>query len=166
MKKILFIIILFIILTGTAFAEHPSGFALGGVVRWQKPWQYDILVDLSVCLKVTIIPVYWNIDFIRLSPFNTSDLFLIGISGDFYLIDRVLIHDLNLHYFLGLGAYIYHSHGFGTGVRLPAGLSWWPINMLELFFNIAPSLGIKLNSPADSFPDGGFSIETGVRFWF
>jgi hypothetical protein len=167
MKKILFVLLLVTIITaGTAFAE-PDGLGIGGLLRWQRTWDTEggYPRDLAVSFKISGIPIYWAVNVPFVDPFRpwNPPPFSIGLSGDVYVLQGELVPDINLNYFLGLGAYVYYHGGLGTGGRFPIGLRWWPSDVFEVFLNAAPGLGVKLNPV--KFPDGGFSIETGIRIW-
>jgi hypothetical protein len=113
---------------------------------------------------------------------NTYSVFNLNLNGDYYLIDRALIPDIGLGWFLGLGGYLRFYHygsdhanmsynGLGAGARLPIGLSWQPVDFLEIFADIAPSVGFLSyfgDAAPDkfSFPDGGWQGDIAVRFWF
>jgi hypothetical protein len=113
------------------------------------------------------MPIFWTA---RLGFDTQADYLSFGLSGDKYFIDNVLVQEIKLHWFAGLGGYVYidrwkdSNTACGIGMRVPIGLSWHIVDVLELFLNIAPSLGIRLIPPV-RFPDGGFPVELGLRFW-
>ena len=169
MKRILLVLVLFtIIATGTAFADHPKGIGVGvfygtssswGGWGWGTGYGY-----YGLSLKIPSIPIFWGIN-MRI----TEGYFQLGLMGDKYFIDQVLVKDFGLHWFLGLGlygniAFWNDNAAFAFGARLPIGLSWQPVKPLEIFLNLAPSLGIHIN-PLD-FPNGGLGAEFGIRLWF
>jgi hypothetical protein len=186
MKKKLFASALVLILaTGAVFADHPNGFGIGVVGSYG--WGRDLGAALS--LKVPAIPVFWAIN-AEFDSRDNEDHFSIGISGDKYLIDSVLVKDIGLHWYVGLGAWgnfyshtwtvltkEYSSTSFGFGARLPIGLSWQPIPLLEVFLDFVPRLGVAfspevkddagkvLQKGGADFPVFGFPIELGIRLW-
>jgi len=171
MKRIILVLVLFtIIATGSAFADHPKGIGVGvfygtssswGARGWGYGYGHGYY---GLSLKVPSIPIFWGIN-MRI----TEGYFQLGLMGDKYFIDQVLVKDVGLNWFLGLGlygnvAFWNDTSSFAFGARLPIGLSWQPIKPLEIFLNLAPSLGIHIN-PLD-FPNGGFGAEFGIRVWF
>ncbi|HCC36847.1 MAG TPA: hypothetical protein DEQ14_04125 [Treponema sp.] len=181
-KKIVMIVVLAVILaTGTAFADHPSGWGVGVVGQYGIGWGGG---GAGLSLKIPSVPVFWalNVGF-------TSDWFSAGLTGDYYMIDSPLVSDINLHWFFGLGGFFdFYNHtvsylnkehsytSFSLGARVPVGLSWQPIDLLELFIDAAPSLGvgIRTESKVDDhvLQEGGagfvwgIPIEIGLRLWF
>jgi hypothetical protein len=189
MKKFASVVLLGAILcTAGAFAEHPGGWGIGVLGRFGGAWTGgSSLGGAAISLKVPSVPVFWGIDFGF--PING---FTLGVTGDYYLVDQYLIKNAGLGWFLGLGGFF----GFGTysydgrdasnnqktynqtsvnlGLRLPIGLSWRPINLLELFIDFAPSLGVNFWSGNyyDRYNDnkiglaGGWQGDIGIRLWF
>jgi len=183
MKKVVLVIVLAVILaTGTAFSDHPSGFGIGIVGFYPG--------GIGLSLKIPGVPVYWGI-----SAALGSDYFGVAVSGDYYLIDKNLVPDIGLNWFLGLGAFLdfntySSSHsGWGdysrtylaVGGRIPIGLSWQPFKLLEIFIDWAPSLGLGIWSDEKykisgteytgrkggvGFHGGWFNFELGIRLWF
>ena len=164
MKKFLIVFVLFIILTGTAFADHPDNkLGLGVTGGWYGGWLDGGWGHSAFSLKIPNVPIFWAINL----GFN-SKYFNLGVSGDIYLYERELVAAINLHWMVGLGAWVNlgfgDAKGFELGGRLPIGVSWHIFNFLELFADVAPSLGFKI-VPDFYFPAGGWSLEIGVRFW-
>ncbi|MCL2721880.1 MAG: hypothetical protein FWD47_11150 [Treponema sp.] len=166
MKKLLFVLILAaIITTGTAFADHPNGLGIGVQTGTFGTWSgyggYTPNVALS--LKVPSLPVFWAI---RLDIYD--GYFGLNVAGDYYLIDNVLVRDIGLHWYLGVGVGVNLGISdpliFGAAVRLPIGLSWQPIPLLELFLQLVPNLGLQV-LPSVHFPYGGWGGDFGIRLW-
>jgi hypothetical protein len=167
MKKVMLVFVLFFILAGALSADHPeNNLGLGVMGGWHGNWEslggwghgYT-----AFSLKIPKIPIFWalNLGF-------SSKYFILGISGDKYLFERDLVSEINLHWMIGLGAWVNlglgDAKGLEVGGRLPIGVSWHILSFLELFTDVAPSLGIKL-IPDFYFPAGGWPLEIGVRFW-
>ena len=177
MKKfVIFFALIAILATGTAFADHPDGWGVG-VIGF-----YPGGVGLS--LKIPNVPVFWGIS----AGFGTDHI-AVHATGDYYIFDNVLVSEANLHWFLGVGGWFsfysytgkYQSTSYSWthlafGARVPVGLSWQPIPLLELFADIAPSFGVGITGEAkvDGYvaqkADTGFAfywpIELGIRLWF
>ncbi|MDR1108520.1 MAG: DUF3996 domain-containing protein [Spirochaetaceae bacterium] len=168
MKKILIaVLVLFLVVTAGTFAEHPNGTGIG------VDFRYGIAggVGPALSLKLKPVPVYWGIGL----GINRN-WFGLNVSGDYYFIDRALIPDIKLNWFLGAGAYVdmrfwnkdYRGDdpamSLALGARLPVGLSWQPLKFLEVFADVAPSLGFSV-IPVH-FPDWNVNFDFGARLWF
>jgi hypothetical protein len=164
-KRIILLALITIITAGTAFADHPTGkWGIGIMGRYGVGWGGIGYGGAALSLVVPKVPIFWGINL----GFG-ENWFSTGISGDKYIIERPLIAEVKLHWFLGVGAYINLDAGnnyFGleAGARLPIGISWHILDILEVFLNIAPSLGVSI-IPHFYFPTGGFPAEIGLRFW-
>jgi hypothetical protein len=176
MKKIVFVLILAVIITtGTVFADHPDGLGIGIVGFYPG--------GAGLSLKIPGIPVFWAVS----AGFGENELSM-HLTGDSYIFDKPLVKDAGLHWFLGIGGwfsyYNYTKEYFASdysytrmafGARIPIGLSWQPIPLLEIFADIAPSLGFyidgeqKFNDSVIQDGDTGFAfywpIELGIRLW-
>ena len=167
-KLVLGVVLAAILATGTAVADspvHPDGLGIG--VLWGgSAYSGNFNNNVALSLKLPSVPIFWGI---RLGL--GSEHFWLGLQGDYYFLGGELIPTLS--WFLGLGGYINAWFGdaaaIGFGVRLPIGLTWQPINVFELFLNLAPQLGGRIHTYGDggfSFPHGGFfGFEIGLRFW-
>jgi hypothetical protein len=172
MKKILVVVlVLFLTITAGTFADHPSGTGIGINFR------YDVGgggVGPALSLKLKPVPVYWGI-----SLGINKDWFGLNVAGDYYFIDKSLIPEIKLGWYLGVGGYVgmwfwqdNYRPGWATGnsamslalgARLPVGLTWQPLDFLEVFFDVAPRLGLSV-LPVH-FPDWGVDFDLGVRLW-
>jgi hypothetical protein len=164
-KKIVIVLILALILaTGTVFAQHPGGWGVGivGGGGWQSGG-YGGYGHWGLSLKAPSLPIFWS-----LNAHGWGDGITVGVTGDKYIIDKSLVSDINLGWYFGVGAYagltFSSSPSFNVGARIPVGLSWQPLDFLEVFLDIAPSLGVAINP--FHFPAVGFPVELGIRFWF
>ncbi|AHC14536.1 hypothetical protein [Salinispira pacifica] len=83
-----------------------------------------------------------------------------GATADWWVLNENLAGALNIY--LGPGLYIGGAaNEFQLGGRLPIGLNMYPVDFLELFVEIAPTLTI-----APVFPSFGAQAAFGLRFWF
>jgi hypothetical protein len=164
MKKLFFVVVLAaIISTGTAFATHPNKLGIGVMGTWYGDWYGHGYGGGALSLKIPKVPVFWGI-----SMGFDNNYFSIGLSGDYYFIDRTLVPKAFLHWYLGAGGWVsfYGSDNYARlslGARLPIGLSFQPLDFLEIFLEIAPSLGVQLIDLR--FPAGGWPISLGIRVW-
>jgi hypothetical protein len=112
------------------------------------------------------VPIFWGID-LELNKWYT----LIGVRGDYYLIHKALIKEINLDWYFGVGGWfstLIPKEGdrwLSLGARAPIGLSWQPVDILEIFLEIAPSIGVRV-TPEFHFPSGGWGAGIGFRIWF
>jgi hypothetical protein len=163
MKKFAAICIVgFVLGTAGAFADHPDGWGLGvvfggGVDGWGP----------SLSLKAPQLPIFWAINL----GFG-KNYFGLGVSGDYYFIDKKFPTDINLNWYLGVGGYAtmwgFNDDKFGLalGARVPVGLSWQFLKHGEIFLEIAPQLGLEV-APDFRFPQSSFfNAALGARFWF
>jgi opacity protein-like surface antigen len=180
MKKLVLIgLLALVVVSAGVFADHPSGWGLGGGVRYGSGWDTtsDGRLKGGLHIKVPPLPVYWNInsDIIGMGTDNSALEF--NLTGDYYIIDKTLAENIGLGWFLGVGAYLDFHYRFsgigynGIGARLPIGLSWQPLDFLEIFMNIAPNLGVRSYFGYDApkkidFPFSGWQRDLAVRFWF
>lgn len=89
--------------------------------------------------------------------------FVVGATADWWFVNANLVNFIN--YYAGPG--IYAAVGSNTldfGGRLPLGLNAFPLDFLELFIEIAPTLGVGLDPFV--FPKFGLQSALGLRFWF
>jgi hypothetical protein len=128
----------------------------------------------GISLKPQKIPVFWDVSL----GLKDNHWFNVGVSGDYYFLDKTFVDEINLGWFLGVGAYVgFTSSGanenewskFGGGIRAPIGLSWIFKENLEVFGAWIPSLGTDFwkssGAPADK-DFGSLTFEAGVRYWF
>jgi len=200
MKKIVLVVALAAILaTGTAqkaFADHPSGWGIGVVGNWW--WNQWGMGGGGLSLKIPSVPIYWAINFGG-GGGRYDGHFGIGLTGDYYFIDKALPVPM-LHWFLGLGGYFnfytwrhsYYNYQYDRrdewswahinfGARVPIGLSFQPIPLLEIWIDFAPSFGLGIDTDSNNkyrynnhdyghdFWIGthwGFPFEIGLRLWF
>ena len=175
MRKVVLFSILALVISAGAFAEHPPGWGVGIVGQGGFAWDdFGRSGGAALSLKVPHLPVYWGINFeIRQHGLG------IGVTGDQNIIDSTLVRETNFGWFLGLGAYasIYtynYSPTYWTsmraGARLPIGIYIFPVDFLEFFLDLAPSLGVGFYfgdyPDAFHFPEGGIGSDIGIRFWF
>jgi hypothetical protein len=165
-KKLAVVFILAAVLaTGTLFADHPKGWGVGVQGGFNSDWGGGFIGGAAVSLKVPSLPIYWAA---RLDI--TENYFGLGVSGDYYFIDSILVPSIKLHWYLGGGvglgiSFGEKSMGLGIAARLPIGLSWQPFPFLEVFLQAVPSLGVSI-LPEFHFPYGGFGGDIGIRVWF
>jgi hypothetical protein len=172
-KKLASVFVLAALISVNAFADHPSGWGVGLVGQGGLAWDgFGTTYGPALSLKLPQLPIYWGINMSL-----RSNIWNLSVTGDGLVIDQTLNSDLNLGWFFGLGIYagIYSYSGSGSGIflragaRAPIGVYILPLDFLEVFFDIAPSLGLGIGIGTVSgieFPDGGIGADFGIRFWF
>jgi hypothetical protein len=166
MKKIVLVIALAAIMgTGTAFADHPSGFGIGVVGNFWLGRDWGGVGGGGLSLKFPGVPVFWAINFGGGGSHDGGN-FGFGLTGDYYIIDKSIVPTLN--WFFGIGGFFnfyawwnsYYnrydnrrdewswSH-INFGIRLPIGLSWQPVKFLELWIDFAPSFGLGIDTDSN-----------------
>jgi len=172
MKKTVMLIMLAVILSVGAFAEHPSGWGVGVVGQGGVVWDgFGGSGGGALSLKAPQFPIYWGISFALRNNF-----WGISVTGDYFTIENTINSNLNLGWFFGIGGYagVYGYSGSESGIalhagaRAPIGIYIFPLNFLEVFLDVAPSLGLGLGigDRGGINIDGGIGGELGVRFWF
>ncbi|MDR1098953.1 MAG: DUF3996 domain-containing protein [Treponema sp.] len=190
MKKVVLAVLLgFVLCTAGVFAEHPGGWGIGIMGRGGYGWGSGGLGGAALSLKAPKVPVFWGVN---LGLY--SNYFGVGVTGDYYFIDHMIIPDIGLGWFFGAGGFFnFGSYNSGYdynkwttvsfGARLPIGLSWQFFRNskigFEIFGDVVPSLGLALrfwDSKYDSYQNaagnnrlgvgGGFDFELGLRIWF
>ncbi|GHU09018.1 hypothetical protein FACS1894151_05980 [Spirochaetia bacterium] len=156
MKKIVAVCVIGLALcVSGAFAQHSNGFGIG------VQGGYSSGIGGGLTLHIPSIPIFWTIDV------NSSWL---GVAGDYYLFDSSLVKEVGLGWYLGVGGFV--DLGFwdrdhvliAAGARLPIGLSWQPIKLLEIYLQVVPSLGLQI-SPDVRFWNDWWGANLGLRFW-
>ena len=170
MKKLLLVLLIGFAVSTSAFADH-EGLGIGIVGGWG--WPSHGYAGLS--LKSPTLPV-----FLGIYPVFAGTSFGVGVTGDFYIIDKSLVnskmtnedgtYNFKLDWFLGLGAFVntwfWDGGGWvGIGARVPIGLSWHIIKQLELFMDLAPGIGVSFGAGGVHFPYWAGAFELGLRFW-
>jgi len=167
MKKIVLALLLVSFMSVGLFAQRPDGWGIGVMAQYGMNWDgFHGSGSAAFSLKAPQLPIYWGVN-MRF----TNDYFRISVSGDYYLLEQSLTDDINFGWYLGLGAYVGLVTNGGAGLffggRLPVGLYIMPVVEvpIEIFMELAPSLGIAFFDDTVTFPDGGLQFAIGIRFW-
>jgi hypothetical protein len=164
MKKTVALFALTFLLAAAAWADHPSGSALGLTLGGGGGTFGSGLVGFN--FKLSGVPVFFTVS----GSFGGYGAGLAG-SGDIYFIDADLIpeEDFNIDWFLGGGAYVNAFFGdatyVGAGGRLPVGLSWHIVPKAELALAVIPALGLGFGDFGVRFPVWNVGGELTIRYW-
>ena len=175
MRKVVLVLIMTAAISVGAFANHPSGWGVGLVGQGGFAWDgFAGSGGAAFSLKAPRFPLFWGIN-LDMREHGIG----FGVTGDNYIFDNTLVSETNFGWFLGLGVYAgFHSNNYQStywtsirgGARVPIGIYIFPANFLEIFFNLAPSLGVGFYfgdyPDAFHFPEGGAGADFGIRFWF
>ena len=154
MKKV--IAIAFVLIALSAVAASAGNFGIGGA------FSMDILNTANggamLSLKVPSIPIVWGI-----ALQGGNDNFNLGLTADWWLYQQGLAGALGLY--VGPGLYVSLPDNVELGGRVPIGINLFPLNFLELFLEIAPTL-VFYSNQGISIPNFGLQGAFGFRFWF
>jgi hypothetical protein len=154
MKKIIVIAFVLIVLVG--FSASAGTLGIGGAFSMDTVGGLPGGALLS--LKIPSIPILWGI------AFQTGqDSFNLGLTADWWLYQRQLISFLGLY--VGPGLYLTLPDNIEIGGRIPIGLNAYPLDFLELFLELAPTL-VFFRQDGINVPDFGLMGAFGFRFWF
>jgi hypothetical protein len=92
-----------------------------------------------------------------------KDAFSFGFTVDYWMYHTNLGKVISMY--IGPGAYISYANALNLGLRVPIGFQFFPIEPLELFIELAPSIGVGLGDKI-TFPNFGIQTAFGFRFWF
>ncbi len=154
-KKIIAIAVILLVITAASSFAIGIGGAFGFDPIGSSPYSG------ALSLKYSDWPL------LGISASGNSDQFNLGLTADWWLYHEHLAGILNLY--AGLGGYgvlgLGNSTNFQIGARIPVGLQIFPIDVLELFLEVAPAVGVTLGDNF-SFPNWGLQSAVGFRFWF
>jgi hypothetical protein len=173
MKKFLLVLIIMLLVSTAAFADH-NGFGIGLVVGGGGG-AYGGVFYPGLSLKLPSFPVFWGL-YTHMNPY----FFGINITGDFYLVDTNLYsntatnedgtYKIKIDWYLGLGGaanlnfWHWGGAGFGLGIRVPVGLSWHVITPFEIALGFVPTFGVyAMNGYGGFWWDLG--AELAFRLW-
>jgi hypothetical protein len=158
MKKLFFVILIAVLATGMAFADHPGGFGIG-----LQGGYGGLGGGAGLTLKFPSLPIFFSIDGISAGSYG----FYISGAGDYYFIDDEIVKTLNWYLGAGVGVGIGLGDPLHLAVsgRIPIGLSWQPIKLLEIYLQVVPQIGLQILPSLDLWGNfwGG---NLGIRLWF
>ena len=153
-RKVL--IIAFALAAVVSMSASANTFGIGGAFSIDALGGLPSGAMLSV--KVPQTPVLWGIG-MQLN----QDTFNLAMTADWWLHTQNLVGFLNLY--VGPGLYVSLPDRIEFGGRVPIGINAYPIPVLELFLEIAPTL-LFFSNQGISIPSFGLQGAFGFRFWF
>jgi hypothetical protein len=149
-------IIALVLLVVLAFGASAETLGVGGAFSLTALGGLPNSAMLS--LKLPSIPFLWGI-----GAQVGQDTFNLAFTADWWLYQTNLVSFINLY--VGPGLYIALPDPLEFGGRIPIGLNAYPIEVLELFLEIAPTL-VFVSNRGITVPDFGLQGAFGFRFWF
>ena len=149
-KRILIGVVLIVVMAAPVFSFGIGGaFSLGFAGGTVGP-------GAMVSLKLDEFPAVIGVG----ASFGGGN-FQFGATADWWLWSTNLVSILDMY--IGPGLFLeIGTNNFGIGVRIPIGLQAFIIDPLELFLELAPTIGFS----GGTFPAFGLQGAFGFRFWF
>lgn len=143
------VMVLAALLAAVIGAESAFGFAIGGAFGFAGG-----APGAMVSIRPTKSPVLFGVTASFQNPAS------LGLTADWWLYQTSLAGPLSLY--IGPGAYLSVANSsLALGARIPIGLQLFPLKPLELFVEVAPTIGI-----VPTFGAFGYQAALGFRFWF
>lgn len=171
MKKsiVLVLMTLTLSLSGVFASNESSGrnVAIGPIFSGNFGGIDGPLGGLGITGKIPNLPPIFGLNF----SFGPSISF-VGVTGDWWLYEQTLYAPANLDMYVGPGFFsdlsLSKTTKFDCGLRIPVGLSWRPIKVLEAFVELAPAFGIAINGSDNQTVAPTWRVQgaVGGRFWF
>lgn len=156
-KRFIIALVLIVVLSVSAVAQTPGSLAVGGAFSIDAIGGLPNSALLSV--KFPGMPVLWGI-----GAQVGNDAFNLALTADWILYRQNLVGFLNLY--VGPGLYLALPDIIEFGGRVPIGIYAFPIDPLELFLEIAPTLLFFSDRAGVTIPSFGLQGAFGFRFWF
>ena len=149
-------IIALVLLVALAAGASAQTFGVGGAFSIDAFGGLPSSALLS--LKLPQLPVLWGIG-LQL----TENTFNMAFTADWWLYQQNLVSFIGLY--VGPGLYLSLPDAIEFGGRVPIGINAYPIDVLELFIEIAPTL-LFFSDTGVQIPSFGLQGAFGFRFWF
>ncbi|MFW6312591.1 MAG: hypothetical protein ACOC2N_01740 [Spirochaetota bacterium] len=149
-------IIALVLLVAVTIGATAQPFGIGGAFSIDSLGGLPSSAMLSV--KVPQLPMLWGVGL----QVNEND-FNMAFTADWWLYQQNLVSFINLY--VGPGLYLSLPNRIEFGGRVPIGINAYPIEVLELFFEVAPTLLFFSDTGID-IPSFGLQGAFGFRFWF
>ena len=153
-RKIVVALLALAFLTTVAHAQ--VGFALGAEATLDILGS-GVFPGAALTVSPPLLPIMFGAGFI------IGDPLIVGFTLDWWLLHTPLVGVLRVYF--GPGLFLAISHAVDLGIRLPVGLQLYIVPPFEIFFEIAPHIGISFTQPKP-FSTIGLVGALGFRFWF
>jgi hypothetical protein len=148
MKKIAILAVVLVLLTAT------SAFSLGLGLAFGLDPVGNLPSNVMFSAKFDQLPFLMGLAFSFQEPFR------FGFTADWWMVHEPLVGIVNVYVGPGLYAGV-TGELIDFGLRIPIGFNLYPIDVLELFLEIAPAIAFL-----PTFPNVGIQAAFGFRFWF
>jgi len=149
-------LIALVLLVAVTIGATAQTFGIGGAFSIDSLGGLPSSAMLSV--KVPQLPMLWGVG-LQLSEND----FNMAFTADWWLYQQNLVSFLKLY--VGPGLYLSLPNRIEFGGRVPIGINAYPIEVLELFLEVAPTLLLFSDTGID-IPSFGLQGAFGFRFWF
>jgi hypothetical protein len=153
MKKIAILAVVLVLLTATSAFSLGLGGAFGLQPVGGLPGS-----QVMLSAKLDQLPFLMGLGFAI-----GQDVFQLGFTADWWMLQEPLINFIGIY--VGPGLYVGVANSVQVGARVPVGLQVFPIDVLELFLEVAPTISAIFGDPI-VFPDFALQASFGFRFWF
>lgn len=150
-------VLVLVLILATVGASAAFSWGIGAAVGIQ-PLQGLPGSNVMLSVAPPVVPIVFGVGFTI-----GQQVLNIGITADWWVLNENLFSFVNLY--VGPGLYVGIANDLDLGLRVPVGINIFPLSFLELFLEIAPTLGIQLGNPI-VFPRFGLQGSFGLRFWF
>lgn len=154
MRKVVLIVLAILLIAAVGASADTFGV---GVAAGLSPFGGLPGQNVMLSVKVPQLPILWGVG-AQLSQGG----FNLGVTADWWLYTQNLFSFVNLY--IGPGLYVALPN-FELGGRVPIGLNAYPIEVLELFLEFAPTWA---PITGEGFDTSNFGLQGsfGLRFWF
>ncbi|MFO8065388.1 MAG: hypothetical protein ACQETQ_10990 [Spirochaetota bacterium] len=157
MKRKKILILVLVLLIATAAAGFGATWGVGASFGIDPLGGLPSQAMLS--LKTPHLPVLWG-----LGMQISEDQANLGLTADWWLYTTNLFSFVNLY--AGPGLYAALPDPVELGGRVPVGLNAYPLDVFEIFFEVAPALVFISDRDGINVPDFALQGAFGFRFWF
>ena len=155
MKKTFLIVAIVLI----AFSSTAGAQDIGIGVEYVFDFSGSVLNGLAITGSPPVLPMVFGLNF----SFG-GGAFHFGITADWWLYQTTISGPFALY--VGPGLFFGIGSVLSLGVRVPIALQFWVIPPLELFLEVAPSIGLTFGGGSTVAPRFGVAAAIGGRFWF
>jgi hypothetical protein len=163
--KIKAVVIALFLAAGTVYAEHPNKFGIGiqGAILGGAGFN-GFGGELTLKFKGEK-QLFWAI-----GPQLYKEYFRLNLSGDYYLLDKFFPSMTTLGGYVGIGVGLHTGFGgenvfeLAGALRIPIGLTFQPADVIEIYLQIVPQLGIMI-LPTPALWSNFWGGSLGVRLW-
>lgn len=151
------VVLAFLLILVAATAGFAETWGVGGAFSIDALGGLPSQAMLSA--KFPQLPILWGVG-LQVGEDEAN----LGLTADWWLYTTNLVSFVNLY--VGPGLYTALPDPFELGGRVPVGLNAYPVDIFEIFFEIAPTLMLVSDREGINIPDFALQGAFGFRFWF